>query len=113
MRILVTGASGFIGRAFLRALAGHDVLGSFRTRTQPGLVRLDLREPEALRQCLEKLPPRQRAMLVQRYEGQQSFEQISRTAGSTPGAVQRALSRIRMALHDCVLATLRASQERR
>lgn len=71
-------------------------------------VRRDL---HALRQCLEKLPPRQREMLTLRYERQQSFEQIGRTAGTTPGAAQRALSRIRMALHDCILATLRASQE--
>jgi RNA polymerase sigma-70 factor, ECF subfamily len=69
------------------------------------------REVQALRLCLEKLPPRQREMLAQRYEGRQSFEQIGQTAGTTPGAVQRALSRIRAALHDCVRAALQASRE--
>jgi RNA polymerase sigma-70 factor (ECF subfamily) len=69
------------------------------------------REVQALRQCLEKLPTRQREMLVLRYERQQTFEQIGQAAGTTPGAAQRALSRIRMALHDCVLAALQASQE--
>lgn len=69
------------------------------------------REVQALRLCLEKLPQRQREMLALRYEQQQSFDRISQTAGTTPGAVQRALSRIRMALHDCVRATLQASQE--
>ncbi len=69
------------------------------------------REVLALRNCLEKLPPRQRALLGLRYERQQSFEQISQATGTTPGAAQRALSRIRLALHDCVLAALQASQE--
>ncbi len=69
------------------------------------------REVQALRQCLQKLPPRQREMLALRYERQQSFEQIGRAAGTTPGAAQRALSRIRMALHDCIAAALQASPE--
>ncbi len=68
-------------------------------------------EIQALRRCLEKLPPRQREMLVRRYERQQSFEQIGQAAGTTPAAAQRALSRIRMTLHDCVLATLQAARE--
>lgn len=69
------------------------------------------REVQSLRKCLEKLPARQREMLVLRYERQQSFEQIGQTAGTTPGAAQRALSRIRLLLHDCVLATLQAATE--
>ena len=69
------------------------------------------RELQALRLCLDKLPPRQRELLVLRYERQQSFEQIGQQAGTTPGATQRALSRIRLALHDCVQAALQAAQE--
>jgi RNA polymerase sigma-70 factor (ECF subfamily) len=64
------------------------------------------REVQALRGCLDKLPPRQRDMLVRRYERRESFEQIGQVVGSSPAAVQRALSRIRLALHDCVRATL-------
>jgi RNA polymerase sigma-70 factor, ECF subfamily len=65
----------------------------------------------ALRRCLEKLSPRQREMLAQRYERRQSFEQIGETAGTSPGAVQRAINRIRMALRACVHATLPTSAE--
>lgn len=69
------------------------------------------REVQALRHCLDKLPPRQRELLVLRYERRQSFEQIGEAAGTTAGAAQRSLSRIRLALHDCILAALRASPE--
>ena len=68
-------------------------------------------EIRALRECVEKLPTRQREVLALRYEQQKSFEQIGQSTGTTAGAAQRALSRIRVALHECVLATLRASQE--
>ncbi len=64
------------------------------------------REIQALRKCLEKLTARQRQMLVLRYEERQSFEQISQSAGSTPQATQRALSRVRLALHDCIRTTM-------
>jgi dTDP-4-dehydrorhamnose reductase len=49
MRILVTGASGFIGRTCLRVLGGHDLLGTYRSRPKPGLVALDLLDREQLR----------------------------------------------------------------
>jgi RNA polymerase sigma-70 factor (ECF subfamily) len=68
-------------------------------------------EVQALRGCLDKLPPRQRDMLLRRYERRESFEQIGKVVGSTPAAVQRALSRIRLALHDCVRAALQAARE--
>lgn len=68
-------------------------------------------EVNALRQCLEKVPASQRRMLAMRYEGRSSFEQIGNTVGTTAGAVQRALSRLRKALYDCVRATLRKTEE--
>jgi RNA polymerase sigma-70 factor (ECF subfamily) len=68
-------------------------------------------EVKALRQCLEKVPAPQRRMLAMRYEGRASFEQIGQSVGTTAGAVQRALSRLRKALHDCVRAALRKTEE--
>jgi RNA polymerase sigma-70 factor, ECF subfamily len=68
-------------------------------------------EIKALRECLEKVPAPQRRMLAMRYEGRSSFEQIGKTVGATPAAVQRALSRLRKALHDCVQVTLRKTEE--
>jgi RNA polymerase sigma-70 factor (ECF subfamily) len=67
-------------------------------------------EVQALRQCLQKVPAQQRRMLALRYESRASFEQIARTVGTTAGAVQRALSRLRKALHDCVRAALNKNE---
>lgn len=60
------------------------------------------REIEALQECAGRLPERQRLMVVMRYERRESFDTIGAALGSTAGAVQRALSRTRRALHDCV-----------
>ena len=59
-------------------------------------------EASALRQCLEGLPKDKRELVALRYERSSSFDEISKHTGSTPAAVQRALSRIRKLLHGCV-----------
>ena len=59
-------------------------------------------EAGALRHCLDGLPPDKRELVAMRYERDSSFEEISRHTGSTPAAVQRALSRIRKMLHGCI-----------
>jgi RNA polymerase sigma-70 factor (ECF subfamily) len=67
------------------------------------------REIRALRGCLQKLSDRQRELLARRYERRQSFAEIGTAVSSTAGAVQRAISRIRMNLYDCVQASLRST----
>jgi RNA polymerase sigma-70 factor (ECF subfamily) len=57
---------------------------------------------DALRRCLEKAPLRMRSLLIQRYHGRSSFAQIAHAIGGSEGAVQRALSRARLALRDCL-----------
>jgi S-adenosylmethionine synthetase len=42
MKVLVTGASGFIGRACLGVFAGHEVLGTYKSNQATGLERVDL-----------------------------------------------------------------------
>ena len=44
MRIIIVGASGLIGGALATAAssAGHDVIGTYSTRSRPGLLRFDL-----------------------------------------------------------------------
>jgi len=59
-------------------------------------------EASALRQCLDGLPKDKRELVALRYERSSSFDEISKHTGSTPAAVQRALSRIRRSLHGCV-----------
>jgi RNA polymerase sigma-70 factor (ECF subfamily) len=68
-------------------------------------------ERKALRECVRKLPERSRQILVLRYEERRSFDSIARMIDSTESAVQRALSRVRKLLHDCVRSKLFASQE--
>lgn len=59
-------------------------------------------EASALRQCLDGLAKDKRELVALRYERSSSFDEISKQTGSTPAAVQRALSRIRKMLHGCV-----------
>lgn len=64
------------------------------------------REIEALRECSDKLPEPQRTMVMMRYQRRVSFAEIGDSLGKTAGAIQRALSRSRKALHDCVQSKL-------
>ena len=67
-------------------------------------------EASALRQCLDGLPKDKRELVALRYERSSSFDEISKHTGSTPAAVQRALSRIRKLLHECVQRRLQLAE---
>ena len=67
-------------------------------------------EASALRQCLDGLPKDKRELIALRYERSSSFDDISNHVGSTPAAVQRALSRIRKMLHECVQRRLQLAE---
>jgi len=68
------------------------------------------RERDLLALCLKILAPRSRRILALRYEKRQSFEEIGAALESSAQAVQRAISRIRLSLHDCIRTRLLASQ---
>ncbi len=68
------------------------------------------REIEALRECAGGLPDSQRTMVAMRYEQRASFDVIGTALGRTPAAIQRALSRTRRMLHDCVQAKLTGAE---
>jgi dTDP-4-dehydrorhamnose reductase len=57
LRIFITGASGFIGRACLRAFAGHEVRGTYREHPRDGLLHLDLLDTRAVDDRLDDLRP--------------------------------------------------------
>jgi dTDP-4-dehydrorhamnose reductase len=57
LRVLVTGASGFIGRSCLGAFAEHEVRGTYRSHGAPGLVHLDLLDLPAIELCLDEFRP--------------------------------------------------------
>jgi RNA polymerase sigma-70 factor (ECF subfamily) len=66
---------------------------------------------EALRRCLEHLPPRSRRLLALRYEKALRLGEIAREVGSTLDAVHKALARIRTRLQECVEQRLAAAGE--
>mmetsp|Transcript_28797 Transcript_28797/g.51510 ORF Transcript_28797/g.51510 Transcript_28797/m.51510 type:complete len:300 (-) Transcript_28797:81-980(-) len=58
MKVLITGATGQTGRASVRLLRQkHEVRGTCFSRQQPGLVRLDLRDAEAVKLIFEDFQP--------------------------------------------------------
>lgn len=56
----------------------------------------------ALRGCRAELPENEAMLLRLRYEKGLSFEAIAARRGTTPAAVQRAVSRIRFRLRACI-----------
>lgn len=59
MRVLVTGSSGFVGQALIRALRdhGHEVSGFSRTPGQPDSLTGDLLDPDSIRAAVEAFRP--------------------------------------------------------
>jgi RNA polymerase sigma-70 factor (ECF subfamily) len=55
---------------------------------------------EALSKCLQKLNPRDRELLMTRYES--GVEEAARRTGRSLVAAYKALTRLRKLLHDCV-----------
>ncbi len=56
----------------------------------------------ALKSCRETLPDDEAVLLRLRYEQGKSFEAIAQRQETTPAAVQRAISRIRLRLRACI-----------
>ena len=57
---------------------------------------------DALSRCLEKLNPRDRRMVLTRYEPGNRVSQAAQACGRTIQGAYKALMRIRKVLHDCV-----------
>jgi RNA polymerase sigma-70 factor (ECF subfamily) len=105
--------------AWARGIAVRKVLQSFdKTRRTPVpfspetmeaiLAAFDVEEPDdsprdaALATCIGKLPDKSRKLVALRYDEGLSLDAIARRIASTLDAVNKALSRIRTALRDCV-----------
>ena len=63
-------------------------------------------EREALKNCIDSLPAENRRLLAMRYEQKAAFVEIADAVDRTAAAVQRALSRTRKQLRDCIEAKL-------
>lgn len=61
---------------------------------------------EALRDCLRRLPENQRRLVLLRYFEDHDIAAIARETDRTEAAVYKLLSRVRLALNDCVKARL-------
>jgi RNA polymerase sigma-70 factor (ECF subfamily) len=57
---------------------------------------------EALEDCARKLPPAASEMIQLRYHRALSFDEIAAALGRTVEATRQALSRVRLALRDCI-----------
>lgn len=59
MRILITGASGFIGTSFLEAYGreGNEVLGTYFKHAAPNLKFLDVRDTESVKDLVKTFSP--------------------------------------------------------
>jgi len=61
---------------------------------------------EALAHCLQRLHPRDREMLIARYEPGGSVDEAARRSGRTVTTAYKALARLRKLLLDCVTTRL-------
>ncbi len=61
---------------------------------------------QALRDCLQKLPADQKAMVSDRYAKEGSVKRLAHKLQKSVGAISQTLFRIRQMLHDCVTRTL-------
>jgi RNA polymerase sigma-70 factor (ECF subfamily) len=57
---------------------------------------------EALAGCLKKLPPRDRELVLTRYEPGSGVAEAAKRTGRSMDAAYKALNRLRKLLHDCV-----------
>jgi RNA polymerase sigma-70 factor (ECF subfamily) len=117
-------AKEVVRRQALHAIRARDVESKHARAISPELldvvsnafleddseVPTDREETRALRKCLDELPVKKRELVAMRYEGGAAFDEISQQTGSTPAAVQRALSRVRKLLHGCVQRRMKLAE---
>lgn len=71
----------------------------------------DLEERQhALADCLGKLAADKRDLVKQYYAGGMTLSQVAKTTNRTTAAVQKALERARIALHDCIERAMRREE---
>lgn len=94
-------------RKYARSPIIHDdeLLSSLSEKAIAARDELDQRH-EALSKCLEKLGDRDHALVMSRYEEDTTVKDVAQRTGRTVDAAYKALSRIRLALLDCVTLRL-------
>ena len=64
----------------------------------------------ALNQCLEKLPVRQRDLVRQYYESDQTIQSFSQAQGLSAEAVYKMMQRVRLALFQCINQSMKRGE---
>lgn len=90
-----------------KVLFDQDILDAVAKTAEVMAPELNARH-EALALCLQKLPTRDRDMIIIRYEPGSGVEEAARSAGRSLEAAYKALTRIRKLLFDCVTHQLEA-----
>lgn len=88
-----------------RVVFDDEVLEAVATTATTMVEELDDRH-EALAHCLGKLHPRDRDLLLTRYEPGGGVEVAAQRSGRSMDAAYKALNRLRKLLHDCVTQRL-------
>ncbi|WP_165067813.1 sigma-70 family RNA polymerase sigma factor [Paludisphaera rhizosphaerae] len=83
-----------------------------RTMTDERAALLANEQGEALSQCIDKLPRRDRELLAERFRDRATTASTAEQVGRSVDAVYKAMARIRRALHECVGRTLAAEGRR-
>jgi RNA polymerase sigma-70 factor (ECF subfamily) len=92
-----------------RHVFGEDLIERLADR-QSELDERHATQREALEQCLEKLPPTQRELVLTAYTKGTRMDDLAAQRGETAMALYKKLHRIRQALLECVRRT-RAQEE--
>ena len=92
-----------------RLVFDDELLDLLAERQMERMEETDRRE-EALRSCLEHLPPGQRRLIEERYAAGGSVQELATREGKSVGAVSQMLYRIREALLNCIQGTLAAGR---
>jgi len=94
-----------------KVIFDDEVLASVAHTASAMREELDERH-EALAACLQKLPPRDRELVMTRYEPGCGVAEAAERSGRSMDAAYKALNRLRKLLHDCVTHELAQSPPR-
>ena len=62
---------------------------------------------EAMNKCLDKIDSKERSLLLERYQGEMSVEQLAKREGLQPNTLSQKLLRLRHQLQVCIQANLK------
>lgn len=92
-----------------QAFAQDDLMALLDQRREELSAPLSARA-ETLRDCVAKLPPKQRATLDRYYAGEERVETIAQREGRSVEVIYKTLQRTRRALLECVERTLKTER---